>query len=260
MLILLTAVTVALGLAVGSFLNVVVWRLPRHESVVAPASHCPNCDVPIAHRDNIPIVGWLLLRARCRACGTHISARYPMVELLTATVFGLLTWRLGASWELPAFLFLGAIGVALALIDLDIKRLPDAIVLPSYPIAALLLCAAAALETSWTPLWHAAVAGAALFAFYFIVWFIYPAGMGFGDVKLSGILGMFLGWLGWGALLVGAFGGFVVGGVGAVCVLLFRGGGRKTMIPYGPYMLIGALLAILAGSQLADAYVDAFIS
>src|SRR4051794_8049563 len=122
---MLVAFAAVFGLIVGSFLNVVVWRVPRGESIVSPPSHCPRCDTPIAPRDNVPVVSWLLLRGKCRHCGEPISARYPLVELLTGAVFAGLAARVGLHWVLPAFLYFGAICVALALIDLDHKRLPN---------------------------------------------------------------------------------------------------------------------------------------
>ena len=133
------------GLAVGSFLNVVVWRVPRGESVVSPPSACPACASPVRPRDNVPVVGWLLLRGRCRDCDAPVSARYPVVEGLTAVLFVVLALRLGADPVLPAYLYLAAVGLALALIDLDVRRLPDALTLPSYPVVAALLALGAAL-------------------------------------------------------------------------------------------------------------------
>src|SRR3954451_16420393 len=139
------------GLLIGAFLNVVVWRVPRGESVVHPPSHCPACDAPIAPRDNIPLLSWLLLRGRCRSCGAPISARYPLVELLTAVLFaGLAAW-FGPVAQLPAFLYLAAVGVALALIDLDVKRLPDVLTLPSYGVGLVLLgIASGAHHNGWS--------------------------------------------------------------------------------------------------------------
>nr|WP_231126931.1 A24 family peptidase [Motilibacter aurantiacus] len=244
------------GLAVGSFLNVVVWRVPRGESVVAPGSHCPSCAAAVRTRDNVPVLSWLLLRGRCRDCGTPISLRYPLVELLTAAVFVVLGARLGASWELPAYLYLGALGVALALIDLDVKRLPNVLVLPAYAVAPLLLTVPAVLDDRWPDLGRALLGGAALYAGYFALAFAYPAGMGFGDVKLAGVLGIYLGWLGWGPLAAGAFLGFLLGGVVGVALLAGRRATRKTAIPYGPFMLVGALLGVLAGSSITGAYLD----
>ena len=253
---LLLALLAVVGLAVGSFLNVVVWRVPRGESVVTPASHCPACDAAVRSRDNVPVVSWLLLRGRCRDCRTPIAARYPLVEASTALVFVVLGARLGASWELPAFLYLGAVGVALALIDLDVKRLPDVLVLPSYAVALALLALPALLDHRWPDYGRAVLGGVVLYAGYFVLAYAYPAGMGFGDVKLAGVLGIYLGWLGWGSLAAGAFLGFLLGGVVGVALLASARATRKTAIPYGPFMLLGALLAVLAGGTLARAYLD----
>ncbi|SEC90238.1 type 4 prepilin peptidase 1 Aspartic peptidase. MEROPS family A24A [Amycolatopsis tolypomycina] len=242
-----------LGLLVGSFLNVVIHRVPRGESVVRPPSHCPGCGQAIKARHNVPVVGWLVLRGRCAGCGTRISVRYPLVELGTAVLFALLALRLDPP-ALPAFLYFGAIGIALALIDLDVRRLPDAIVLPSYPVLLVLLAASAWWRDDWWSLARAGIGGAALFAFYLLLALAYPAGMGFGDVKLAGILGGILAYLSWPALLVGAFGGFLLGALAGVVVLATRKGGRKTALPFGPFMIAAALLAIFAAGPLGAAY------
>jgi leader peptidase (prepilin peptidase) / N-methyltransferase len=245
-----------LGLLVGSFLNVVVWRVPRGESVVSPPSACPRCGSPIRPRDNVPVLSWMLLRGRCRNCGARISPRYPLVELATAVLFALTAWRLGMVWELPAYLYLAAIAVALTLIDVDVRRLPNAIVLPSYGVAAVLLLLPAVAEGEWGAYVRALLGGAVLFAGYFLLAFAYPAGMGFGDVKLAGVLGMYLAWLGWGELAVGAFLGFLLGGLWGAALMLARRAGRRSAIPFGPFMLGGALVAVFTGGALSDAYLD----
>jgi leader peptidase (prepilin peptidase)/N-methyltransferase len=183
-----------------------------------------------------------------------ISSRYPLVELSTGVVFGVLAAVIGLEWDLPAFLYLGAIGVALALIDLDVKRLPNAIVLPSYAVAAALLLLPAIIDGEWSAYVRALVGMVALFAFYFLLALIYPSGMGFGDVKLAGVLGLYLGWLGWGELIVGAFLGFLLGGLVGGGLMVARKATRKSAIPFGPFMLAGALLAIVWGGALAGAY------
>ena len=247
-----------LGLAVGSFLNVVIHRVPAGESVVSPPSRCPTCGRPIRVRHNVPVLGWLVLGGRCYDCRTPISARYPLVEAATGVLFAAVTWRLLAidlPWALAAYLYLVAAGLALAMIDIDVKRLPDKIVLPSYAVVAVLLTIAALGEHDWWPLARAAIGVAVLFAFYFALAFAYPAGMGFGDVKLAGVLGALMGYLSWSALVVATFGAFLLGAVIGVALIVAGRGGRKTAIPFGPFMIAGALITVFAGGWLADSYV-----
>ncbi len=248
-----------IGLVIGSFLNVVIWRVPRGESIVSPPSACPKCGQEIRPYDNIPVVSWLVLRGRCRDCGNPISARYPLVEIGTALLFAGMGWRFGPSWELPAFLYFAAIAVALSLIDIDTKRLPNVITLPSYAVGGALLLLPAVIDGSWDGYLRAWVGALALFAFYFLLAFIYPAGMGFGDVKLAGLIGLYLGWLGWGSLLVGAFLGFLLGAVVGIALMVRGRAGRKTKIPFGPFMLMGAGIAVIWGQTLADVYIDAVL-
>jgi leader peptidase (prepilin peptidase)/N-methyltransferase len=246
-----------LGLAIGSFLNVVIYRVPAGVSVVSPASRCPSCGTTIRNRHNVPVVGWLALRGRCYDCKAPISPRYPIVELLTGLLFAAVTLRilhLDLAWAVPAYLYFVAIGVALTMIDVDHKRLPDKIVLPSWLVVAALLTIASAARGEWDDLARAGVGAAALFALYFLLAFIYPAGMGFGDVKLSFVLGAVLAYLSWSAFAVGAFGGFLLGSLGGIVLLATRRGTRKSEIPFGPYMILGALIAIFVSSPIADAY------
>lgn len=248
-----------LGLLIGSFLNVVIWRVPRGESVVSPPSACPECGHPIRAQDNIPLISWLILRGKCRDCGHPISPRYPLVELGTAITFAVLACRFGPTWELPAYLYFGAIAVALTVIDLDVHRLPNVIVLPSYAVAGLLFLLPAILNPDWDAYMQAWLGAAALFAFYFVLALIYPAGMGFGDVKLAGVLGLYLGWLGWGSLLIGGFLGFVLGGFVGGALMMARKAKMKTAIPFGPFMFAGAMIGILWGQELADLYSNAVL-
>lgn len=241
------ALCVLLGAAVGSFLNVVVWRVPRGESVVRPRSACPRCATPIAPRDNLPVVSWLLLRGRCRSCSEPIAVRYPVVEGLTAVLFGLVAWYVGPSWALPLHLYVVTIAIALAIIDVEHRRLPDVIVLRSYPVVALLAALAAWAPggtAHWDALARAGMGALGLGALYFVLWFVYPAGMGFGDVKLAVILGAYLAWHGWGTLAVGAFGAFLLGGLFGVVLMALGRAGRKSTVPFGPWMLLSALLAV----------------
>jgi leader peptidase (prepilin peptidase)/N-methyltransferase len=245
--ILLLLLAGLLGLLIGSFLNVVVHRVPVGASVVSPPSRCPGCEHPIRARHNVPVLGWVVLRGRCADCQLPISARYPLVESMTAGLFVLVTWRavqLSQVAAVPALLFFTALGVALAAIDLDVRRLPDVLVLPAYPVLAVLLAGAAAARDDWGSLARAGLGGLVLFGFFFALAMLYPAGMGFGDVKLAGVIGMLLGYLSWGALLAGAFAGFFLGAVVGVVAMAVGSAGRKTALPFGPFMVIGALAAL----------------
>jgi leader peptidase (prepilin peptidase)/N-methyltransferase len=258
MTVLLALFCGALGLMIGSFLNVVIWRVPRGESVVRPRSHCPGCQAGIRPRDEVPVISWLLLRGRCRDCGEPISARYPLVELLTGLLFAGIALRFADTpARLPAYLYLAAIGVALALIDLDVRRLPDALTLPSYVVGLVLLALAIATGSGegWSTLGRALIGLAAMYAFFFLIWYVTAGrGMGFGDVKLAGVLGLYLGFLGWGPWAVGLFAGFLVGGLVSIGLVVAGSAGRKTKVPYGPFMLTGAMIAVFAGAAIANQY------
>lgn len=246
-----------LGLAVGSFLNVVIHRVPRGESLLSPASRCPSCGARVRARHNVPVLGWVVLRGRCRDCGGPISARYPLVEAITGVLFAAVTWRLltiDQPWAVAAYLYLAAAGVALAVIDGEVKRLPDVIVLPSYVVVALLLTVAAAGAGDWGPLVRAAGGAAVTFAFYLALALVQPAAMGFGDVKLAGVLGALMGYLSWSALVVATFGAFLLGAVVGVLLIATSRGGRKTALAFGPFMITAALATVLAGGSWADVF------
>ena len=256
-----------LGTIIGSFLNVVVWRLPRGESLSHPGSACPKCGHAIRWYDNIPVVSWLLLRAKCRDCGEPISSRYPAVEAATGLFFaGVAFWVLRGGLRLESevailiaaasFLYLAAISVALTLIDLDVHKLPNKIVLPAYVVGVLTLGAASLVEGDYEQLLRAGIGAAALFVAYFIMAIVYPGGMGFGDVKLAGVLGFVLAWFGWDAFAVGAFAPFLLGGLFGIALIAFTKAGRKTRVPFGPWMLAGAWIGIFAGPVVARAYLS----
>jgi leader peptidase (prepilin peptidase)/N-methyltransferase len=250
----LAVVAGLVGLLVGSFLNVVVARVPEGLSVVTPRSACPACGTPIPPSQNVPVVSWLLLRGRAACCGEPISRQYPLVELVTAAAFAAVTAWQGFSWFLPALLYLAAISVALTVIDLKLLRLPNQIVLPSYVVVAALLGVAAVGEGEYWPLVRAGLASLVLWGFYFALHLIKPKGMGYGDVKLAGVLGMYFGWLGWGVVAVGTFLGFAVGGVVGIALMAAGRAGRKTQIPFGPYMIVGAWLGLTVGGAVWDWY------
>lgn len=260
-----------LGLAIGSFLNVVAYRVPAGIPLTRE-SRCPKCDTAIAARHNVPVIGWLALRGKCAHCGAPISARYPLVEAFTGVAFAAVAWFFLAAFpdtpwaRMPialalvviAYLYFAAISIVLTLIDLDTHRLPNAIVLPSYPIAIVLLTLAALFSADWPALLRAGIGMAILYAFYFLLRLIRPGGMGGGDVKLAGIVGLFLGWIGWGALAVGAFFAFVYGGVFGIALMIARRAGRKTAIPFGPWMILGAWTGVFAGESIGSAYLSLY--
>lgn len=248
------AACAVLGLLLGSFANVVIARVPDGSSVVRPGSACPACDAPIAPRDNVPVVSWLLLRGRCRTCGAAISTQYPLVEVTCAVVFAAIGWRIGLDWALPAFLLFGWLLVVLAVIDMQTRRIPNRLTYPLTPALLVLLVAAALLEGTPGSAMRAVICGLVAFALLLVLALINPHGMGMGDVKLAGFIGLGLGYLGWGHLWVGLFLGFFGGGVIAALLLALRLRTRKDHIPFGPWLAIGALVALLAGRPIIDTY------
>jgi len=257
------------GLLIGSFLNVVVWRLPRGESLSHPGSACPKCGHAIRWWDNIPVVSWVVLRAKCRDCNEPISGRYPAVEAATGISFaGIALWVVAGGLPVQSdlaviiaaasFLYLAAITVALALIDLDIHKLPNKIVVPAYVVGFVTLAGASVIEGNYGQILRAVVGAAILFVAYFVMAIARPGGMGFGDVKLAGVLGLYLGWLGWGELAVGAFAAFVLGGFFSIVLILLKKVTRKSGIPFGPWMLLGAWVGTFAGGIIAASYLALF--
>lgn len=262
------------GLVIGSFLNVVAYRVPAGISLVRE-SRCPGCDAPIRWWQNVPVVSWVALRGRCAHCAAPISAQYPLIEAFTGVVFVGVAWRalrlaapVGAVADpvfwvvLVAFLGFAAVSIVLSLIDLETKRLPNAIVLPSIVVGVALLAIAAALGPAgsasgigWATFLRAVAGGATLCAFYAVVRLISPRGMGGGDVKLAALVGLFLGWCGWATLVVGAFAAFVLGGLFGAGLLLLRRAKRTTAIPFGPWMIAGAWAGIAVGEPIGRWYV-----
>ena len=245
---LLYVFSVLFGLIIGSFLNVVVHRLPRHESLVRPGSHCPSCDAPILWRDNIPLLGWIVLRGRCRDCRGRISSRYPLVEGLTGLSFGLALWRFGMNWELAlAFLFVSVL-VVVALIDYDHMVIPSVV---TYPAAALGLGGSIALRPGDWWVYLAAAGGGALFCLLLAL-FWPGGGMGGGDVTMALVVGAFLG----ASTIVAFFLAFFVGTVIALYLLVVLKRSRKTKVPFGPFLAFGSYVALFAGAPLLRAYLD----
>jgi len=239
------------GAVVGSFLNVVIHRLPRGESLVHPRSRCPACGRQIAGYDNVPIVSWLALRGRCRHCGEPISPRYPVVELLTALAFAAVVLVRSFDDDLILELPFVAGLIALAGIDLDHKLLPNKIV---YPLAAYGLIAMLLVERD--DLLEHVIAGTGAFAFLLVAVIAYPRGMGMGDVKLAGVMGLYLGASVIPALLVA----FLSGSLAGIVILAREGAAaRKKAIPFGVFLALGGIIGVLAGPELIDLYESNFL-
>ncbi|MGH9298948.1 MAG: prepilin peptidase [Acidimicrobiales bacterium] len=246
-------VSVPIGLVVGSFAGVVADRAPRGESVVRPPSHCVACGVLVRPADNIPVFSYLLLRGRCRSCKARIPPRDLVIEIVTAGLFVLLAFRLPTPYALPAYLVLAAGLVALSAVDLELRRLPTPIVYWTGGVAGALLVFASGMTGHWNNLLQALIGGAACFAVFFAIFFISPRGMGFGDVRLAGLCGTFLGWTAIVAIPIGIFAGFVLAGLPAIALLVAGKATRKTQVPFGPFLAAGTIVGICFGQVVGHA-------
>ncbi|WP_119067176.1 prepilin peptidase [Rubrobacter indicoceani] len=237
------------GLLAGSFLNVVIHRVPLKESIVWPGSRCPNCRSSIRAYDNVPVLSYLVLRGRCRSCGVHIPARYPLVELLTGLLFFAVALRFGLTLALAPALVLVAVLVVLAATDLEHRLLPNAVVGPAA-VAGLVLSVPARPEWWWVYPVSGLAAGAGLF----LIASLYPGGMGMGDVKMAAMLGFFLGPYAFLAVFLGALLGTLV----SVALIAARRMGRRSLIPFGTFMAAGALVVLFLGPALWNGYLGLF--
>lgn len=242
----------AFGLILGSFLNVVAWRLPSRMSLSLPASHCPSCETAIKPYDNIPVLSWLILRGRCRSCSEHISARYPIVEAMTAVLFAaVVAVHHADTASMVLGLVLVAFLVPIALIDLDHRLILNRLTLPAA-IAAIVL--GTALDPGGQV--ERLIAGAAAGAVIGLPALLNPKGMGLGDAKLVAVMGLYLGT----AVVPAIFIAFILGTVIGIAIIMRKGmsQGRKTAVPFGPFLAFGAIVGILAGNELVSAYLGTF--
>jgi leader peptidase (prepilin peptidase)/N-methyltransferase len=241
-----------LGLLIGSFLNVVAWRLPRGESLVKPRSKCPGCGTQLKAYDNIPLFSWLVLRGRCRRCKAGISARYPVVEAVTAALYVLVVAvKHDDVAQMVLGLVLATFLVPIAVIDLDVKRIPNAL---TGPAAILAVALGAVLDPGHLPEQLAAGLGALLF--FYLPALVHKKGMGMGDVKLVGVLGLYLGRAVAPAIFIALILGVVVGA--GVVAMKGVSDGRRAKIPFGPFLALGGLIAFFVGDDLVDSYIDRF--
>jgi leader peptidase (prepilin peptidase)/N-methyltransferase len=245
------AIAGVFGLLLGSFLNVVAYRLPRGESLATPASHCPGCDTPIKPYDNVPVLSWLLLRGRCRSCRTTIAWRYPFVELLTALLMVAVVLVYGTGEEVWLGLAFVLLLVPIAVIDLDTRTIPNKLTLTGAIVAPAIL-----LLTDPGAIPEHLIAGVAAGGFLLVAALAYPGGMGMGDVKLVFVMGLFLGRDVAPAIFVGLVAGTLVGAV----IMASKGvkEGRKTAVPFGPFLAFGGIVGLLAGEPMVDWYLRTF--
>jgi leader peptidase (prepilin peptidase)/N-methyltransferase len=240
------------GLLIGSFLNVVAYRLPRGESLAFPGSHCTACGADVKAYDNVPVLSWLVLRGRCRSCDERISPRYPVVELVTGLLFAAVVLARGLDADLALELPFAAMLIAVANIDLEHRIVPNKILLP---LAIWGVGASAVVRPGHLP--ELLAAGAGAFLFFLLAALIHPAGMGMGDVKLAGVMGLYLGVAVVPALLIA----FLLGSVVGVAMLARHGAAaRKQGVPFAPFMALGGIAGLLAGAELVDLYARAFLA
>ena len=275
---LLVAFGAVLGMIFGSFGSVIAYRVPirvlreghdpseesrpgsagdavADESILTGRSRCPSCGRTITPIENIPVVSYILQRGRCKGCGTRISLRYPLIEIAVGVLFALAAWKFRLTIEAFLFAALFWVLVVLTQIDLEYRLLPNRIVYPAFVVGWIGLTVAALVDGSPERLVDAAVGAVVFGGFFFVVAFIYPAGMGGGDIKLGFVLGTFLGYLdGVGVVIVGMFLAFLIGALVGVGVMMFTSRGRKAMVPFGPFLALGTVLAVFFGRSIADWY------
>ncbi len=250
---MLVVIATLFGLCLGSFVNVVVWRVPRGESVNNPPSHCPNCDHQLSWWENLPVVSWVALRGRCHNCHQPISFRYPLVELAGGAL-GALAATQATAWELPALLVGFITLLALSVIDLDIRKVPNKVLGVGLALSAGLLVLAAAVDGNWSDLGRAGLGALLGLVLLGAIHLASPRGMGMGDVKLAALCGLLLGWGGLRFVFAGLFVGFLFGAVVGVAMLAAGRAGRRSALPFAPFLAAGTVAAIVLAPQLAQIY------
>ena len=238
------------GLVVGSFLNVCIDRLPAKKSLAYPPSHCDACQKPLKIQDLIPVVSYLWLRGKCRYCGMKIPQRVLWVEVFSGAVFAFLFWRYGLSWEFPLTAFYSSVLLVLAMIDLRHNLILNVVV---YPTAIIALIIGFFLPDF--DVFKGALGGAIGFSILLIPALVMRKGMGWGDVKMAGLIGLMLGFP---IVFVGLFLGILLGGIFAALLLLFGKKSRKDTIPFGPWLALGAFIALIYGKEILDWYLTVF--
>ena len=238
------------GSLIGSFLNVCIYRMPRGLSIISPSSRCPFCSMPVKPWDNIPIVSYLMLRGKCRNCREKISARYPLVEALNAFLYVAVFWRFGMNWDFLIYAALVSALIVITFIDLDFQIIPDIITVSGIPLA---LFAGSFLlpdpfmradKLGYTASLIGFLAGG---GFFYLIAVLSRGGMGGGDIKLMAMIG---GLMGWKSVLLTTFAGSLSGSIIGIFLMLFKGKGRKTKIPFGPFLAFGTLISLFFGQEI----------
>lgn len=242
------------GLLVGSFANVVIYRVPAGRSIVKPRSACPSCGAEVRAIDNVPVLSWLALRGHCRACKAPISPRYPLVEALMGAIFALIGSRFGLSWTGGGEAALAGGLVVLAFIDLDHMLLPKRVVYATLAAVGAIFLAGAVAQGQWHKLAVAAICGVVPWALFFAINFVNPKAMGFGDVRLALLMGFGLGWLGAEYAFLGFIVASILGSVVGLALMAVGKATRKSAVPFGTFLASGAVLAALAGAPVVNWY------
>ena len=243
-----------LGSLIGSFLNVCIHRLPRNLSVIFPSSRCPSCNIPIKTYDNIPLLSFLLLGGRCRYCKTRISLRYPLVEALNALMYVLVLWRFGFGWHMPVLFAFCSAMIVITFIDLDFQIIPDTITLPGIPVG--LITASLVLQDPFDRSSILGLGGAIIGLFtggvlFYVIAVLSKGGMGGGDIKMMAMVGSFMGWK---SVLLTTFAGSLLGSCVGIFLMVVKGKGRKTKVPFGPFLAAGALISLFYGQEILSLY------
>jgi leader peptidase (prepilin peptidase)/N-methyltransferase len=253
-MILAAIISLVFGLVIGSFLNVCIYRVPRESSIVSPPSSCPNCKTPIKPWDNIPVVSYLILAGKCRQCGEKISLRYPTVELLNGLMYAAVFYNFGSGWHLPLLFALVSSLIVITFIDLDFQIIPDVITLPGMIIglAASHFIMRDPFEAySLLGFVNSVIGLLAGGVTFYLIAILSRGGMGGGDIKMMAMVGSFMGWKGvFLTTLVGSLTGSLIG----IALIFFKGKGRKTKIPFGPFLSLGSLVTLFFGRMIVDWY------
>jgi leader peptidase (prepilin peptidase)/N-methyltransferase len=245
-----------LGSIVGSFLNVCIYRMPRNLSIISPSSRCRSCNTPIKAYDNIPILSYLLLGGRCRICTAKISFRYPLVEFLNASLYALLLWRFGLAWHTLIYGILCSALIVITLVDLDFQIIPDVITLPGIVIAFIagsFLMPDPFMRYSRLGFLASLIGFLAGGGLYYAIAILSKGGMGGGDIKMMAMVGALMGWK---SVILTTFLGSLTGAIVGIFLMIFKGKGRKTRIPFGPFLALGVLITLFFGQEIFHWYIQ----